>query len=231
MHDTAVPSPVDVFRINLADPDLRDVSIVSVAETQRANKFKRARDSERYLASHVALRLILGRRLGCAPQEILLKEGVFGKPVVATAPDVEFSLSRSGEIALIAISELTPVGVDIEMVGRSPGSLPLPLSQLAPFERIALSALEPHQQLAAFFRCWVRKEAVLKAAGIGLRKGLQHFVVPISSNSAPDAAMTVSLPGGEQWRLFDIPLRTGYAAAVAMKSSVYRAPSLQDFSV
>lgn len=213
-------SKVEVFRIDLTDPSLsteRSYALLGVAELQRAAKFRFSHDRKRYLARHVALRLILGKYLGCAPQEIVFSEGEFGKPVLAPgmlAPNLQFNLSCSSDLALIALTQSLPVGIDIERIEDLQGLLPLVFSQFTPAEAEAISALEPGARLAAFFNCWVRKEAVLKAAGQGLTYGLQGFAVSVEAQPT-GTAITVILPGGAAWKLFDLPLAPNYAACVA----------------
>jgi 4'-phosphopantetheinyl transferase len=225
-------SNVEVFRVDLTDPCLApDHSrvLVAAAELQRADRLRRPLDRTRYLASHAALRLILSQSLGCAPQEIALDKGEFGKPTLPRSTHaryLEFNLSRSGDLALIALAECRPVGVDIERIEEL-RDLPLTYSHLAPPEAAAIAILEPAARLTAFFNCWVRKEAVLKAAGLGLSRGLNRIAVPVEAQDA-GTTMTVLLPDGNLCQFFDLPVAFGYTACVAAPG-VGWTPRLRDF--
>jgi 4'-phosphopantetheinyl transferase len=137
------------------------------------------------------LRAILAARLGTAP---VIVRGPHGKPELA-GRELEFNVSHSGELALIAVSDAGPIGVDVEQHR----ALPDP----AAFARRFFSAGEAADagaDLAALFRCWCRKEAWLKAQGVGLdlvraRTDLREA------------------PAG--WLLADLDVAPGYAAAVA----------------
>lgn len=224
---------MEVFRVDLTDPDLsveRSAAIIAADEVQRGDRFRHARDRERYFASRAALRLALSRLLGCAPQKVTLVKGEFGKPSVATAPELQFSLSRSGETALIAISGVTPVGIDVEKINGSPGSTRLPVSLLPASESSALLALNPAVRQTAFLRCWVRREALLKATGLGLSRGLREVTIPIS-DQALTQGIILDVPGHGRWRVVDVPFDAGYLAALAAKADFGWIPCLRDFVV
>ncbi|OKK19586.1 4-phosphopantetheinyl transferase [Streptomyces sp. CB00455] len=186
--------------------------VLDAAEQDRAGKLLRAVDRQRYLASHLGLRALLGAYLGRAPQEVVLVReecpccgGPHGRPAVAGGA-LHFSLSHSGGVAYFAFSGV-PVGVDVEEI---PGAEALAdvLPLLHPAEIAELGALAEPDRRPAFARVWSRKEACLKADGTGLALGVADPYV----GAAPAPA---SVPG---WTLGDLPAPAGYAAAVAVKA-------------
>jgi 4'-phosphopantetheinyl transferase len=192
----------------------RSLLILGEEEQQRANRFKHELDRQRYFASHAALRIVLGHFLERPPQDIEFAQEAFGKPCLKAAPALHFNLSHSGKIALIAVSRASPVGVDIEAIETV--AEPLPLSQLAEPERLALSVLGPAARRIAFIRCWVRKEAVLKGVGHGLSHGLKDICVPVDEHSTP---AIVDVPGHGPWRIVDLTSGGGDLAALAVRDS------------
>lgn len=115
-----------------------------------------------------ALRVILSRYLGEDPETIELALGEHGKPELAgSEPRIEFNLSHSGGLALIAVAS-HPVGIDVEWVGRERNFLALAERELDPDVVAALSAASPDERAAIFYAAWTRHEARLKCHGGGL---------------------------------------------------------------
>ena len=119
-HDLPLPEPdtVDVWVARL-DPDsgelARRVAATSGAERQRASRFRRRLDADRYLAAHGALRLLLADYLACDPLSLRVGTHENGKPFLEGAR-LEFNLSHSGAVALIAVARSRQVGVDVEQL-------------------------------------------------------------------------------------------------------------------
>ena len=161
---------------------------------------------KRSLVGHVALRLVLGELTGCAPERLRFERRCghcggsgHGKPQLAGRPDLDFSLSHSGELVLIAVARGRRVGADVERVRARTDVLAIARGSLSGRERRAIEAGRTDAaRREAFFRCWTRKEAYLKGLGVGLAGGL---------DTDPDEA-----PG---WQVHSLPVGAGYAAAVA----------------
>ncbi|MYW64239.1 4'-phosphopantetheinyl transferase superfamily protein [Streptomyces sp. SID8379] len=187
--------------------------VLDETELRRAAGFRFARHRERYVAAHLALRGVLGEHLGCAPGDVrfvrLACPGCgepHGRPALADAPDVHFSLSHSGDLALIAVAP-APVGADVEELPSAEVAQDLS-AVLHPRERAELAALDtPSAHRAALARAWVRKEAYLKGIGTGLARAADLDYVGTLTGS-PGA------PGG--WVVRDVPAPDGYTAAVAV---------------
>lgn len=196
--------------------------VLDEGEKARADAFVFERDRIRYVLSHGILRTVLARALGCAPPAIQYHAGAYGKPaVVFPAPHgLEFNLSHSGERALIAVTRGASLGADIEQHRDVDSLLALARAQFAAEEYAALVRLSGEQQTAAFFDIWARKEAFIKAIGLGLSADLQSFAV--SSESGENARfLRVDDPDGpaSEWRLYDLSGEEGYSAALAHRGA------------
>ncbi|MFE9560836.1 4'-phosphopantetheinyl transferase family protein [Streptomyces sp. NPDC006487] len=185
--------------------------VLDPAEQRRAAAFAREQDRRRYVAAHVALRVLLGSRLELAPGRVRITRapcsscgGPHGRPVTEDGP-VHFSLSHSGRLALLALGPV-PVGADVETLPPATAVREL-AGQLHPREAAELEALDPEARPAAFARVWVRKEAYLKGLGIGLSRGLALDYVGTGDTPAS------GLPG---WSLRNVAVPPGFSAAVAV---------------
>lgn len=193
-------------------------NLLSEDEKARADRFVRDADRWRFEASHAALRLALGHRLGLDPHALVFGAEPSGKPYLAgaAAGTCRFSLSHSGSRALIGLSSSAEIGVDVEEMRPMPDLLRIARAHFAACEIAALEALEPGELTAAFFACWTRKEAVAKATGQGLSLRLDSFAVSVT----PEAAELQAMPGGtKEWSLHALPAAPGYAAAIAIRAA------------
>jgi 4'-phosphopantetheinyl transferase len=172
--------------------------------------------------SGVALRSILGAYLGVDPPTIRFTIDEGGKPRIDrgwNASSLMFNLSHSRGRALVAVSLEREVGVDVERLRRD-----LPIERLAarffsPREIAALRSTPDAVRPAAFFSCWTRKEAFVKATGAGIfRQPLQSFAVSVEPGAGP---VPLVIPGhadeAGRWRLESLDAGPGYAAAVAVE--------------
>ncbi|MET9497206.1 4'-phosphopantetheinyl transferase superfamily protein [Streptomyces sp. NPDC006552] len=187
--------------------------VLDADELRRAAAFVFDRHRLRYVAAHMALRGILGERLGRAPGALRFVRRPcahcgepHGRPALADAPELHFSLSHSGGLSLVALAAVA-VGADVEEVAEPTAADDL-AGVLHPGERAELAALDdPWERRLAVSRAWVRKEAYLKGIGTGLSR-------------APDLDYVGTLPGSPGapggWSLRDVPVPDGYAAAVAL---------------
>jgi 4'-phosphopantetheinyl transferase len=211
---------VSAWLIDLALPPVRldrCSEILDAAERDRADRFLRAADRTRYVASHAALRLILAEQLALDPTEIRLASGPGGKPELAGAElgSLAFNLSHSGDRALIGLTAGAAIGVDVEAIRPIPDAVQIARGHFAPDEAAALAALPPDAVEPAFFGLWTRKEAVVKALGTGLSLPLGRFSVTLPP--APPRLLRMA-PGGA-WTLAALDPGPGYAATVAVRAA------------
>jgi 4'-phosphopantetheinyl transferase len=185
-----------------------DLSVLDAAERQRMTAMAREEDRREFGFSHVALRTVLGAVLGAHPRSLRFGRsdcprcaGPHGRPVLADAGPVQFSLSHGGGLTLIAVAS-APVGVDVEPYPRA-GTVAEVTPLLHPAEQAEVRRAPESRRAAAFARAWVRKEAYLKGLGVGVGADL----------AADD--LTTEVPG---WFLTEVPTVAGCAAALAVRS-------------
>lgn len=208
---------VRVVSVDLsADPaDARD--LLDEDERARADRFHFPRHGRRFTNARAALRRTLGALLGEEPAGLEFEYGERGKPLLPAHAGVHFNLSHSGDRALIAMTRLAPVGVDLELhkeieveaVGRRTFSA-------AEYE--GLLALPQEERYAAFFRIWTRKEAVVKARGTGFGADLKGFDVRLEPGVAGLRAMRWPGEDAAAWTLVGLDAGPAAAAALAVVS-------------
>jgi 4'-phosphopantetheinyl transferase len=199
------PNEVHLWVVDL-DPEASDASrrraAVSPDERKRAANFRRPEDRDRFLVAHGALRLILAEYVPGDPIGFTLSADERGKPFLADrriSNDLQFNLSHSGGLALVAVASARQVGVDIEQIRPMPDLDGVANRVCSPAERAALSGLAASHRESAFFAMWTRKEALAKASGEGIQAIVRESV------DEPDGRYTLV-------EVTDLP---GYAACVA----------------
>jgi 4'-phosphopantetheinyl transferase len=198
-------------------------NVLADSERRRAAAFRRARDRDRYLVAHVAVRLILGRilqlpaaRVPISPESCPMCGGGHGRPALPAGYGLWFSLSRAADLAVFAVADVE-VGVDVELVPADDVAAAVTWA-LHPRELADLERIRPADRSRAVAGCWVRKEALLKARGTGLAIDPRQVDVGLR---APDISPVRTLDG---FRLADFEPTAGYLGAVAVAS---RSPDLR----
>jgi 4'-phosphopantetheinyl transferase len=219
---------VHVWRIALAPPPAafaRLAARLSPDERRRAARFRFERDRRRFQVAHGALRELLAGYLDDEPERLGFIEGAHGKPVLAQphGAELRFNLSHSGELALCAVSHRREVGVDLEQVRELTDADALARRFFAEAESSALAALPAAERLPAFFRCWTRKEAYLKAVGAGLLQALDGFQVSLQPEAGPcDLNVRGRPEETSRWSLQGLDVAQGYAGAVVAERPAWR---------
>lgn len=213
------PSEVVYGFVSVAgEPSALDAALLDDEERARSARFVRARDRHRFVLAHAALRVFLARCLDIDPETVCYTAGVHGKPLLAPdLPALQFNLSHSGGLAVLAAARDRAVGVDVEHVRDVPDALSIAETHFSLAEREALRSLAPAQRRDAFLRCWTRKEAVIKCSGEGLGRALDSFDVDL----APGATSALTRFEGRSgdaagWSLRDLAAPAGYVAAGAV---------------
>jgi 4'-phosphopantetheinyl transferase len=215
---------VDIVGVRLDAP--ADVSaalwqLLSREERERAGKFRYAQHRQHYIVARASLRRLLAERLRIAPRAIEFVETKYGKPRLAPvhgAADVEFNLSHSGILALYAFTRGRAVGVDVELIREVPDIDDLAERFFSVTETALLRALPVDRRSLAFLACWTRKEAFIKALGLGLSCPLDAFDVTID----PDAPARITriekrIDTVVNWTMQGFTPYRGYIAAVAYR--------------
>lgn len=217
-HLDLQPYHLDVWRIRLdifGDRLRRLEAALSAEERERAARFHFPADRDRFIAAHGCLRDVLARYLRVPPDRLTFSVKEYGKPALQDHA-LEFNLSHSGDFALIAVTLGRSVGVDVERIRTSSSSDLVPRRFFSETEACELEALPLEQREAAFFRCWTRKEAYIKAQGLGLSLPLQSFDVSLAPGQPALLRATRPDPGeAARWKLFSLEIAPGYASAVA----------------
>lgn len=220
------PDEVQVWRIDAGGLGSDDaIATLSEVERARAARFRFDADRDRFVASHAALRRILASCLDVAPASLVFGEGPHGKPFLETPAHgraLRFSLSHSGEIALVAVSFGREVGVDVERVRPLDDFEGFIARYLSPLEREALARIPSGDRLRAFFETWTLKEAYLKACGDGLLRELDAFDVTVG-DAQPRLLAVRDRPGDDtRWGLQRLEPGKRYAGALAVEGSGWR---------
>lgn len=218
---------VHVWRILLRSPDLAGgqwLDLLSEDERERAGRFHFRRDRARFIGAHACLRQVLSRYLGEEPGRLRFRTNEHGKPLLAGeagSAGLEFNLSHSHEVALVAVAFHRRVGVDVERIRPELAGERIARRFFSPGETEALLSLPAPARAAAFFRCWTRKEAFLKARGEGLTLRLDQFDVSLLPGKP--AALLATRPDGEEasnWTLHHLEPAPGYAGALAVEGQL-----------
>ena len=206
-----------VWRMPLADDAhaLALRQLLSVDERARADRFYAQAHRTRWTVAHGWLRQILSWYGGVSPHALTLETGEFGKPRLATT-DIEFNLSHSGDLALVAVTRGGPVGVDVEQWDPGIDHVALAEQFFSPVERSSLRSLGgDYAVLAGFFAAWTRKEAYLKATGHGVARGLHHFDVTLTPGEpARLLADRFDADAGHRWTMVQLDVAPGYSGAL-----------------
>ncbi len=199
--------------------------VLSVEERARADRLRAPGGRERFVAGRRALRGILGGYLGLAAGDVAFCYGGRGKPALAgeLGRRLEFNLTHSAGLALLVVVERRAVGVDVEEVRPMAEADRLVERFFSVREREAFRALAVADRLAAFFRCWTRKEAYLKATGEGLGLPLEGFDVSLGPAEPARLLNVEGRPGeAERWSMADLDPGPGFIAALAVEGALGR---------
>ena len=212
---------IDVWRLRL---DLPGVALARLFETlasderARAFRFRNEGDRARFVAARGQLRAVLGETLGRAPESLVFARDAAGKPRLEHprcdgTRSLRFSLSHSGDAMAVAVAYGIEVGIDIER-RRALAADPLALARAA-FARAEvrrLARLQGSEREESFHRLWVRREAVLKALGTGLRAA---ETIEVSGGPVPRLLRLDDGSDSSAWTLRDLDCGPGFAAALA----------------
>jgi 4'-phosphopantetheinyl transferase len=182
---------VDVWRANLAAAGADRAALherLSPDERERAARFARVSDGDRWAAGRGILRALLASCLNADPHALRFTEGPHGKPTLPAAPRLRFNLSHSGDVALYAVTLDHEVGIDVELPRRAVDHVALARRVLGEAEAERLAALDPPARERAFLRAWTRWEAVLKCRGTGIGGAEDGGAGTASSAGTPLAA-------------------------------------------
>jgi 4'-phosphopantetheinyl transferase len=205
--------------------------VLSSDESTRASRFHFPTDRQRFVASRALLRTILAGYLATDPNCLSLAYSNKEKPSLGPAhagSGVKFNVSHSAGIALFAFTRGRDIGVDVERVRCDFDVEAIARRFFSAHEQNQLGALPIDKRFEAFFRCWTRKEAYIKATGEGLSLPLHQFDVSVAPENG-DALLSTRPDNSEAqlWSLREIPAGSGFMAALCVRGRGWR---LKDWS-
>ncbi|MEQ1649258.1 MAG: 4'-phosphopantetheinyl transferase superfamily protein [Hyphomicrobiaceae bacterium] len=216
------PVIIDLWVWSLAANDAahdRLSTFLDTAELARASRFMSETHQRQFRIAHGRLREILAAYVSVPPDQLRFDLGSHGKPelTVSTTSAPFFNLSHTGALAALAVSPTHPLGVDIEAERDVTDNL---AERYFAREEIEALALMPEAEArAAFFRCWTRKEAVVKAAGDGLSMPLTSFVVDVTDTDEMPLIRGPRGDDGALWRILNFRPTDLVAGAIAIKTN------------
>jgi len=219
--------------------------LLSVEEWQRANALRSDGPRRDYILAHAALRFVLAEGLGIPATAVGFQGGPSKEnSEAATKPslkagigdhshrsDLRFNLSHTRGMALIGVALGREVGVDIEWQRFMEDLDPMALSVMSAEELALWQALAAGNRNRAFFKVWTRKEAYLKAIGLGLYHSLQSVTVPVTATPLDQAEIVADRTRADVWKVFDIPAPEGYSASVCWEGGEMPEIVVQDLNI
>jgi 4'-phosphopantetheinyl transferase len=211
--------------LDMAAPDLAKLQqILSPDERDRADRFRFEADQRRCVIGRGALRLLLGEILDLPASTLRFEYDEFGKPSLMSAQGLplQFNVSHSGDLILIAIAKGRTVGIDVERIRTDLDLDGIAARFFSANECKILASLEAGRY-EAFFTCWTRKEAYLKAKGVGLSMPLDQFDVSFLPNEEPRLLATRHDPAeARRWTIRALSLPGEYVGSLAAPGSDWR---------
>ena len=214
---------VHVWRASLEQPPRSLAKLLATLtpdETERAERFHFDRDRHRFIAARGTLRAILSGYLNVEPGQLRFRYSDHGKPSLLpeiASERLRFNVSHSHELALFAVTEGRDLGVDLEWIRPDVADEEIAERFFSSEEVRVLRSLPADLQANAFFNCWTRKEAYIKAIGEGLSMPLSRFVVSLAPGEAP-ALLSANGSANDsevsRWSFRELFPGTGYKGAI-----------------
>lgn len=213
---------VHVWRIalNQEDEKLHDFrGTLEAAELERAARFHFEKHRRHFIVARGFLRAVVARYLGSQPAALRFEYGTYGKPALASGHTLRFNLSHSNEVALLAVALDAELGVDVEHIRADFASEDIARRYFSRAEVEVFNALPQEERAAAFFRCWTRKEAYIKAIGKGFSQALDAFDVTLAPGLEAELVRAED-DDVSRWWMSDIEVGEGYAGALIVERPV-----------
>lgn len=220
---------VHIWRASLDLPASRVQGLqytLAADELKRAERLHFQKDRAHFLVARGLLRAVLGRYLDMDPSQVCFWYNFYGKPFLAASPGrytLNFSLSHSHGLALYAVTRGRKIGIDLERIHTDFACEQIAERFFSPRENTVLRALPANMKHEAFFTCWTRKEAYIKAKGEGLSLPLDQFDVSLAPggpatllNSRWDPQET------SRWSIQELFPGPSYVAALAVEGHGWR---------
>jgi 4'-phosphopantetheinyl transferase len=195
---------------------------LSKQERERADRYRRDRDRTVFVLARARLRELIAERLSIRPNEVEFRFGMNGKPSLTpefAAGDLRFNVSHSGDVVAYAFSIGKEIGIDIEAIRDFPDADRVAMHAFSECERRSYYSLAGEKRAVGFFNCWTRKEAFVKALGLGLSCSPDRFDVSLEPEEPAEILRLDELPGHRcGWRIEAGPKIDGFATAIVIES-------------
>ncbi len=211
------PNQIHVWRASLAVDAAREralLSSLSEDERERADRRQHARARRELIVSRGVLRELLAASLDCSPESLAFGYGDKDKPYLLGPRRLSFNVSHSGDVLVNAIALDGELGIDVERIRCISDLDAIARRFFSHHEQRALAALPTSDRPLGFYRCWTRKEAFIKARGMGLSLPLAQFDVTIDAQASLIATRP-NADDAQRYRLHDLQAPAGYVAALA----------------
>ena len=206
--------PLNASALEVAD--LR--KLLSPDELERAERYRFDQHRNEFILSRAVLRMVLASYTAQSPESLSFDYSAQGKPALKNGPpDLRFNVSHTEGLAVLALVREREIGVDAEKIRPQPDAQKLAKRFFSAREQLFLGKLSGDELQRAFFRCWTRKEAYIKAKGEGLSIPLHAFDVSLEEDQP--AALLGTRPDPTEvgrWTLYDLSVGPGYAAALTV---------------
>ena len=227
------PAPAVLPRLISGDVDVWSVRLdgspawvaasrptLSDDERERADRFHFERDRRRFTCARAVLRRVLAEYLDADARELTFSYGPNGKPALSGRFEraLTFNVSHSHELGLVAIGRDVEMGVDVEAVRAMDDADDIASRFFSPREAAQLRSLPAAERTGAFFACWTRKEAYLKALGSGLAKPLDEFDVTFAPGESATLVVHADARETARWSLRELSPAPGYTGALVTEA-------------
>jgi|SRR5215216_144474 len=218
---------VHVWRVELEQPEHlleKFRGTLNEQEHERAGRFHFEKHRRHFVAGRGVLRQLLAQYLDTKPETLKFAYGAYGKPELNGEHKnsrLRFNMSHSHELALFAFAEDREIGVDVEHIRADFASEEIARHYFSRREVETFNLIPKQDQVDAFFRCWTRKEAYIKAIGKGLSQPLDQFDVTLAAEQ-PAALVWCSDDEASRWSMTNLDVGSGYAGALAVEGQISR---------
>lgn len=193
-------------------------ALLSPDERERADCYKFDHLSDFYTFCRGTLRRILARYSEASAEQIEFVYGNAGKPSLVDGARLEFNASHSGDLFVCAVSNGLPLGIDVEQICPLTDMSSVARNFFAPPEQTHLSSIDEKDRTQAFYECWTRKEAVIKATGEGVGRPLDSFEVAFGPGFAA-RLLRLDEERFPEWQMYAFEPKPGYVGAIASPHS------------
>ncbi|WP_394748811.1 4'-phosphopantetheinyl transferase family protein [Spongiimicrobium salis] len=222
--DELLPSNVHIWNVSSLISEKQEqayFNLLSEDEKYKASRFRFVKDRRTYITARGVLRCLSGAYLKEPPQDIDFDYEAYGKPQFRKPTSLQFNVSHSENYIVIGFVQDHEIGVDIEYMKNNFDVMEVGRNFFSATELHTLESMGQKNQFEGFYRCWTRKEAFIKAKGMGLSFPLDAFSVTLNNDMIAQLIETQwDTLEREKWDMFSFSPRKSCIAAIAVKGKV-----------